>query len=553
MSIHRVFESQSKADVAVVFLHGLNVSGTKDSWRSTWRHDGLTPDDDGWPKWLGEELEKKGTPANVYAVEYPASASDWIGTSMALFHLAGLVLEELDLDTGLRGEGKIYFICYSLGGLVLKKMLSVARTLSDSKKAVVDRTKGIVFLSTPHQGAKIAGVVNFWLKPVARPTVTMEELESVNPGLQELYHSFGSQAKDCGWTVFQYGESKPTSGVLIVDQWSSHSGVGEPPVVLDEDHVSICKPSDKTHIVFRRILRIIAPHQAALEPTQEELDQVYKATVEAIEASVGKMERIAKFFGPEVVGASALLMNKNGQWTVASTYRSGGADVCPLLACVKNRLSDFTASSRECDALEAVIGGISVLGINPRWVWEQRESHKTAHVTYPDHADAITIPDIEKVQFLGVLLASLVGGCARLERVFGNLDNKIVCDLPSSQPAVTQADQLREMKRHFIHQVLGPSTKFDVQKLDDPGLERHFADVREILWYAASEERDPYVTYGERMKKVVSDLRQHAELSDLYLLAPAPGSARELMTHPIRALRYLWEIHKIIQQLRPSS
>lgn len=58
----------------------------------------------------------------VYSLAYEAAASDWLGTSMPLQDRAVNIFETLLTEPGLR-TGPIVFVCHSLGGLLVKKLL----------------------------------------------------------------------------------------------------------------------------------------------------------------------------------------------------------------------------------------------------------------------------------------------------------------------------------------------------------------------------------------------------------------------------------------------
>ena len=71
------------------------------------------------------------------------------------------------------GDRPTVFVCYSLGGLVLKKILQCYPDLGKS-------TKGVVFLATPHHGSPAAETSNeetwTYLAKVVRTFVTPEVL-----------------------------------------------------------------------------------------------------------------------------------------------------------------------------------------------------------------------------------------------------------------------------------------------------------------------------------------------------------------------------------------
>jgi hypothetical protein len=58
----------------------------------------------------------------------------------------------------------LIFVCHSLGGLVLKQALIQASARSENYKAILDSTRGVVFMGTPHRGSRTAG----WALPLSR-------------------------------------------------------------------------------------------------------------------------------------------------------------------------------------------------------------------------------------------------------------------------------------------------------------------------------------------------------------------------------------------------
>lgn len=232
-------------------MHGLGGD-----WKGTWRATSLPPDDEfGWPLWLGQDLHQAGVDSRVWSFDYDASPSAWAGHTLPLYDRAGQFLEEIDLT--LAAETRLVFVCHSLGGLVVKRMLALAREKTGSKARIPDRTAAILFLGTPHQGSALARVLNLpVVGRVARATITVEELERGNPELRSLGETFCKQAAEVGWLVHQYAEGRDTLGARVVDEHSAFSGFGDR-VVLDEDHFSLCKPASRAHPVHRRCLRMV--------------------------------------------------------------------------------------------------------------------------------------------------------------------------------------------------------------------------------------------------------------------------------------------------------
>jgi hypothetical protein len=231
-------------ELDLIFVHGLDGDG-----RSTWQKDGKP--ENFWPGWLGKEYPNIG----VWSLAYEVSSSAWKGHTMPLYDRARDCLDRFDLaDIGHRPIG---FVCHSLGGLLLKQMLRLAKEFgNDNWRRVAEQTQFIVFLSTPHSGADMANWISH-LETLLRTSVSIQELEAHNPQLLQLntwYCNNAGQIK-----TYVYCETRPTHGILVVNETSANPGIpGVYPIPLDADHVSICKPITKTASVYLRVKRLIS-------------------------------------------------------------------------------------------------------------------------------------------------------------------------------------------------------------------------------------------------------------------------------------------------------
>lgn len=268
--LRRIHDSeQGPAKLDVIFVHGLDGD-----WKKTWRHAGLPQSDGvGWPGWLGVDLNRAGLPCSIHSFDYPAASSEWRGHTLPMFDRAGRFLEEIDLV--LPGGSSLFFICHSLGGLMVKQMLSLARDREGSQGQIPHRTKGILFLGTPHQGSGLANIINKLIPTFASTTVTVQELERANPELRRLLEVFRSQARTHQWKVHQYAEGRDLLGCRIVDEFSAHSWVGDL-VVDDEDHLSLPKLADQGRIIYRRAVRMIQEISAPRTGHPEVQDLIVK-------------------------------------------------------------------------------------------------------------------------------------------------------------------------------------------------------------------------------------------------------------------------------------
>jgi protein SERAC1 len=173
----------SKVIGNVIFVHGLD-GHPQNSWTNA--QGGF------FPGWLIEDLPQ----LNFWTIGYPANSSAWVGNAMPLQDRATNILEKL-VNTKELGNKPIVFVTHSMGGLVVKQMLNTAETMNIERyKQFIANNIGVVFIATPHDGAGIANLVNFF-KPVFRANMA-EKAQRCDTGShirfmalqREINHSF---------------------------------------------------------------------------------------------------------------------------------------------------------------------------------------------------------------------------------------------------------------------------------------------------------------------------------------------------------------------------
>ena len=124
----------------------------------------------------------------------------------------------------------------------MKQMLRSAFELTPEYKSIGDRAAGIVFLSTPHNGASIASYINAIGRIATSDAI--RELKDNGPTLRELGLWFRNKYMGNNALMMKvFFESLNTYGIRVVDEISANPFIpGLNPIPVDADHIDICKP-----------------------------------------------------------------------------------------------------------------------------------------------------------------------------------------------------------------------------------------------------------------------------------------------------------------------
>jgi tetratricopeptide (TPR) repeat protein len=231
---------------SVVFVHGLG-GHVYDTWRRG-------PDDNTfWPVWLAQDVEGLA----VYSLAYEAPPSNWLGTAMPLQDRAVNIFETLLTEPGLR-SGPIGFVCHSLGGLIVKKILLDLQQQAARRPEAADflaRVTEVVFAATPHTGSMQASWLDR-LRFLAWPSSIARVLVANDPSLRDINVAYRGLADERRSTLRHriFYETRGTPGGTIVNEASADPGLpGDPPVPIDADHIGIVKPADRSSLLYARV------------------------------------------------------------------------------------------------------------------------------------------------------------------------------------------------------------------------------------------------------------------------------------------------------------
>ncbi|MCJ1386504.1 hypothetical protein MMC17_009630, partial [Xylographa soralifera] len=263
LGLNILYEPTSQAAVDIVFVHGLGGS-SRQSWSKD-RNPELF-----WPQqWLPNEPIISA--ARIFSFGYNAafqSTSTGRNNILNVSDFAKDLLYSMRFATGdgekqlKMGQLPIIFVAHSMGGLVVKKALILGQC-DPHYKDIVQTTRAVLFLSTPHRGTNLAVSLNRIL------TVSIfghsakqyiSELENNSLTLQDINEQFRSFAPRL--TIFSFFETFETTvgpiKMMVLQKESSILGYpGEISKPLNADHHDVCKftsPKDPNYLSVRSAL-----------------------------------------------------------------------------------------------------------------------------------------------------------------------------------------------------------------------------------------------------------------------------------------------------------
>jgi tetratricopeptide (TPR) repeat protein len=250
----------------VIFVHGLGGDPV-----TTWCYEGGATDGYFWLRGIAEQVEG----AAVYTLGYPADKAVW-NTGWPIATAATAVLEKLMASAELRKvrDAPIAFVCHSLGGLIVKKLVLTAyldQGQDKRKGRFLDRIAGVVFLATPHRGSILASIAEPARWFVSK---SAHDLKDSDEALLGLNHDYLNRIanKEARIRHQVYYETLGKWGAEIVTLASADLGAPEArPIPVNRDHFGICKPVGNDDPVFEGVCAFLQDDVLqSREPSQNE-------------------------------------------------------------------------------------------------------------------------------------------------------------------------------------------------------------------------------------------------------------------------------------------
>ena len=247
----------------IVFVHGLGGTASKTwSWERNIHNF--------WPVWLADEDEFTNHRIFTYGYNSNFMGS---GTNLNIIDFAKDLLNQLLVHRhGFKeekkrfGQRQIIFVAHSMGGLVVKKTYVLGK--HDERYAhIISKTRGIMFLATPHRGAQYAKILNSILSCSllgAPPKAYIDDLDLHSRAIQDVNEQFRTSCDEIS-LVSLYETSKTSFGIkksIIVEKESATLGYPqELSSPLNADHHSICKfknRDDTNYMIVKGMLKLWA-------------------------------------------------------------------------------------------------------------------------------------------------------------------------------------------------------------------------------------------------------------------------------------------------------
>ncbi|XP_024222469.1 protein SERAC1 [Bombus impatiens] len=216
-----------------------------------------------WPKdWLPQDIPF----VRVIGVNYDTNLSLWTSSCpIDDKNTMGKRSKEYIKKLLIAGVGKrpTVWVCHSMGGLLVKKML-VDEWRNGDENNICKNTRGIVFYSTPHRGSRVAALKQA-TQMVLWPSIEVQELREESPQLLKLHNEFLDMLKDYPIEIISFSETKSTHVTPLnvpfqfVTSNSADPGVGEF-YEIAQDHLSICKPASRHSFLYQKLLSVLKCH-----------------------------------------------------------------------------------------------------------------------------------------------------------------------------------------------------------------------------------------------------------------------------------------------------
>ena len=220
-------------DSVIVFVHGIFGDSI-----STWTHEASKAY---WPQLMEQDDEFKTCDLYVHALPSPP-----LSASYTIDELVENMRLIFDNDEVFQKHRRVYFLCHSMGGLVVRGYL---RRYQERAAQV----PMIYFFSTPTSGSHITKMAQFLTRnPQVKGMLPMRSAEYLSVLQKDWLAARVSIASYCAY------ETLDTHGIRIVDEESATHLCNRRLDPINANHIDIVKPTDRgdaPYLAFREAFK----------------------------------------------------------------------------------------------------------------------------------------------------------------------------------------------------------------------------------------------------------------------------------------------------------
>ncbi|KAK7960538.1 GPI inositol-deacylase [Apiospora saccharicola] len=299
LGLTTVYSPESEVAADLIFVHGLNGDS-----RNTWSRNGDAALF--WPKeWLPKDsafqdvrIHTFGYSSSVLRESAVLNVPDFARSLLGAIQDAPTIPQE--------SSSPLVFVGHSMGGLVIKKAFILGHQIAEFNH-LVERTRAIFFLATPHQGADIAVVLNriLAIMPGAKTTPFVNDLFPSSPVLQSINDEFPRLCdQSSSLQVFSFFETRAMNygvgrGLIVEKHCAVMNYPRERRMHLDANHRDVARFTSQEDPSFITVRNALAAFMDAVRRTH---------TRESPDIPSDQLEDVYKFLGAPDTSDDDILM-----------------------------------------------------------------------------------------------------------------------------------------------------------------------------------------------------------------------------------------------------
>ncbi|KAK8042977.1 hypothetical protein PG994_013460 [Apiospora phragmitis] len=299
LGLTTVHTPEREAAADFIFVHGLNGDS-----RNTWSRNGDPAYF--WPReWLPKDpafqdvqIHTFGYSSSILRESTVLNVPDFARSLLGAIQGAPTIPHE--------ANSPLVFVGHSMGGLVIKKAFILGHQITEFNH-LVERTRAIFFLATPHQGADIAVVLSriLAIMPGAGATPFVNDLFPGSPVLQAINDEFPRLCDHrTSLQVFSFFETKAMNygigkGLIVEKHCAIMNYPRERRMHLDANHRDVARFTSQEDPSFITVRNALAAF----------MDAVRKArTRHTSDVTRDRLEIVYNFLGAPDISDDVILM-----------------------------------------------------------------------------------------------------------------------------------------------------------------------------------------------------------------------------------------------------